>query len=73
MDKNFKNKISVFVFLIVVYLISLPSYYSYLPTIPIYNNDESKIVKKMTQDRNSDDINFFHLTNKSSLMVRTQC
>lgn len=65
MDKNFKNKISVFVFLIVVYLISLPSYYSYLPTIPIYNNDESKIVKKMTQDRNSDDINFFHLTNKS--------
>uniref|UniRef100_A0A6C0AVP2 Phosphatidic acid phosphatase type 2/haloperoxidase domain-containing protein n=1 Tax=viral metagenome TaxID=1070528 RepID=A0A6C0AVP2_9ZZZZ len=57
--------IKTYIFLLVVYLVGLPSYYSYLPTIPVYSNDESKIVKKMAQDRNSVDVNFFHLTNES--------
>lgn len=61
---TYKN-LEICIFLLLVYLISLPSYYPYLPTIPLYDNNESEIVKKMTQDRTVDDIDYFNLTNES--------
>lgn len=63
MNKNFKKKIYVFVFLIIIYLISLPSYYSYLPTIPVYDNNEAYEVEKMTKKRSDDMVEFFKITN----------
>merc|ERR1712196_435413 len=65
MNKDFKKKILIFVFLIIVYLISLPSYYSYLPTIPVYDNNEAYEVEEITKNRNDDIIYFFNLTNRS--------
>ena len=63
MNKNFNRKISIFVFLIIIYLISLPSYYSYLPTIPVYDNNEAYEVEKMTKSRDYDMVEFFKITN----------
>lgn len=61
----FKRKITIFIFLIIVYLISLPSYYSYLPTIPIYDNNEAYEVERITKSRTNDMIEYFKLTNDS--------
>jgi nucleoid DNA-binding protein len=43
------------------------SYYSLLPTIPVYpdNIKESKIVKNYMQNRTQEDVDFFHETNKN--------
>lgn len=65
MNKSLKEKISVFIFLIIVYLISLPSYYSYLPTIPVYDNNEAYEVEKITKNRDENMIHFFKLTDRS--------
>ena len=65
MNKNFKKKKSIFIFLIIIYLISLPSYYSYLPTIPVYDNNEAYEVEKMTKNRDDTMSYFFELTNRS--------
>ena len=65
MNKSLKEKISVFIFLIIVYLISLPSYYSYLPTIPVYDNNEAYEVEKITKNMDENMIHFFKLTDRS--------
>ena len=61
-----KNNYKIyFVFIIIVYLYSLPKYVSYLPTIPIYNNNEANEVLKISKNRTAEDIDFFHLTDES--------
>jgi len=57
-------------FIIILILIKLYSYKRYhilLPSIPIYPNNykESNIVLELSNNRNRDDIDFFHLTNIS--------
>ncbi len=56
--------------LIIVYLIYtyfFKGYIAFLPTLPIYQNneDEVKIVKEYIKNRKQEDIDFFKLTNKS--------
>lgn len=58
------------IFLIIIYLIYVnlfQGYFPYIPTIPIYlnNNTEVKLVKKQITMRNQSDIDFFYLTNDS--------
>ena len=65
MNTIFKKSLFVLIFLIIIYLIWLPSYYPYLPTIPVYDNSEAYEVEKMTKNRDSNIINFFELTNES--------
>jgi membrane-associated phospholipid phosphatase len=60
----YKN-IKIYIFLLVVYLVGLPSYYSYLPTIPIYDNNEAYDVEKITIGRTIADVRLFRLTNES--------
>jgi hypothetical protein len=53
--------------LILIKLYSYQRYYNILPSLPIHpnNNKESNIVLKLSNNRNQNDIDFFHLTNKS--------
>ena len=61
-----KNNYKIyFVFIIIIYLYSLPKYVSYLPTIPIYNNNEANDVLKISKNRTAEDIDFFNLTDES--------
>ena len=57
----------VFLIIYLVFLKISKGYYVYYPSLPIYpNNDqELKSVKQFMLGRTRDDIDFFHLTNKS--------
>ena len=54
-------------FLLIVYLFSLPSYISYLPTIPVYPDNVEDADKTLLATRSCTDEEkaFFYLTNKS--------
>tara|TARA_B100000902_G_scaffold332680_1_gene330752 strand:- start:764 stop:1354 length:591 start_codon:yes stop_codon:yes gene_type:complete len=72
MIKTIKNKLDVkkIIIVIVGYLIYVnffKGYIAYLPTIPIYpnNKEEVELVKQHIKTRKQEDIDFFHLTNKS--------
>ena len=72
MFKKFKLKLDIkkVIILIIAYLVYInffKGYYSILPTIPVYPNNkkEVELVKEHIKRRNQDDIDFFHLTNKS--------
>lgn len=54
-----------FLFVVIIFLYTRPRYISYLPTIPVYNNDEAQIVLCKWRNRTRDDINFFKLTDPS--------
>lgn len=64
-----KNIITLTIVLIIIigliYLYSLPRYIVFLPTLPIYNNNEANEVFTITQNRNDNDEYFFNLTNES--------
>ena len=51
--------------LLLVYFYTLPRYLWYLPTIPIYDNEEASLVKEITKTRTYDDKSFFELTDPS--------
>ena len=70
--KSIKNKLNIknITLVIVGYLVYVnffKGYVSYFPTIPIYpnNNEEVELVKQHIKTRKQEDIDFFHLTNKS--------
>ena len=72
MIKTIKNKLDVkkIILMIVVYLVYVnffKGYHAYLPTLPIYpnNKEEVELVKQHIKTRKQEDIDFFHLTNKS--------
>ena len=48
-----------------MYCYTLPRYSYYLPTIPIYDNDEANLVKEITKTRTYEDKEFFYLTDPS--------
>lgn len=52
-------------FFIIIFLYSRPRYISFLPTIPIYDNNEANIVYAKTKYRTQDEIEFFRLTDPS--------
>ena len=67
---NLKLNIKKVIILIIAYLVYVnffKGYYSMIPTIPVYPNNkkEVELVKEHIKRRNQDDIDFFHLTNKS--------
>lgn len=64
MNKNTKKVFRNLIFLFIIYLFILPSYIPYWPTIPIYENSESEVVKKMVENRDYSDIDFFKLTDE---------
>ena len=52
-------------FFIIIFLYSRPRYISFLPTIPVYDNNEANIVYAKTKYRTQDEIEFFRLTDPS--------
>ena len=66
MENGHKFLVIIFIVLIISNLF-LKKYYSFLPTIPIYPNNEmeAREVKKYIDSRTSEDIKFFYKTNKS--------
>ena len=61
-----KNEHLIFLLtLFIVYCYTLPRYSYYLPTIPIYDNDEANLVKEITKTRTYEDKEFFYLTDPS--------
>ena len=70
MKDKVKNNIKKIVFIITVYLIYVnffKGYYSYIPTIPIYPNNEKDLIflKDKISERTYEDIRFFFKTNQS--------
>lgn len=61
---KFDYKITI-IFLVIVYLYSRPRYITFLPTIPIYDNNEASIVYTKSKFRTQEDIGFFTLTDPS--------
>ena len=61
------NKIYILILLLIINILYYKSYYSFLPTIPVYpdNDKESKIVKEYIKNRTQEDVDFFHKTNKN--------
>ena len=59
------NNSTVIIIIIIIYLYSLPKYSVFLPTIPIYNNDEANKVYEISQRRSYGDEKFFELTDSS--------
>lgn len=55
----------IILLIIIVYLYTLPRYNMFLPTIPIYNNDEITSVQKEVKNRTVLDIHLFELTDES--------
>lgn len=55
----------IILLIIIVYLYTLPRYNMFLPTIPIYNNDEITAVQKEVKNRTVLDIHLFELTDES--------
>lgn len=53
---------SYIVFLIIIFLYTRPRYVSFLPTIPVYDNNEAKNVYKTAKYRTQEDVAFFKLT-----------
>tara|TARA_Y100000287_G_scaffold165924_1_gene148201 strand:- start:2267 stop:2824 length:558 start_codon:yes stop_codon:yes gene_type:complete len=53
------------VFIILVFLYTLPRYISFLPTLPVYDNTEATTVLKKRQNITSKDIDFFKLTDET--------
>ena len=54
----------IILLIIIVYLYTLPRYNMFLPTIPIYNNDEITAVQKEVKNRTVLDIHLFELTER---------
>lgn len=65
MNKETKRIFNSLLFLFIIYLALMPSYYSLLPTIPIYDNEEVEEVKKYINKRKKEDLDYFELTDKS--------
>ena len=61
-----ENKKYELIFLIIlIFLYTRPRYIDFLPTIPVYNNNEAKLVFKKSQNRTLLDEEFFKLTDPS--------
>ena len=60
-------KVYILIILLIINTLYYKSYYSFLPTIPIYpdNKKETKLVKKYIKNRTQEDIDFFYKTNIS--------
>ncbi len=65
MKNNYKLYFKYGIFILIVYLYSLPKYNLFLPTIPIYDNNEANDVYKETLTRDYEDVHFFNLTDES--------
>ena len=60
------SQVLLFILLIlIIYFYTLPKYSMFLPTIPVYDNDEIKEVQQEVHDRTVLDIHFFELTDES--------
>ena len=61
------KKIIILIVAYLVYSYFLKGYIALYPTIPVYpnNKEEVKVVKHHIKNRKQEDIDFFHLTNKS--------
>ena len=59
MDKKTKEIIINLTFLFLIYLALMPRYHVFLPTLPIYDNEEVKEVKNMVKKRNSEHLYYF--------------
>lgn len=57
--------IVIVIIIIIIYLYSRPKYSAFLPTIPIYNNDEANKVYEISERRSYADQKFFELTDSS--------
>lgn len=55
-----KYKFVLFVFIIFFY--TLPRYYWFLPTLPVYKNSEADKVLLLSKERTDQDVQFFKLT-----------
>lgn len=64
MKYNYNYK-TVFILSILIFLYTRPRYNPYLPTLPFYENSEVQEVVKQVKMRNSEDVQFFELTNPS--------
>ena len=53
------------IFIILIFLYTLPRYNCYFLTLPFYNNNEAQIVLEKWENKTSSDINFFKLTDES--------
>ena len=65
MEQKTKNILKSLIFLFVIYIALLPRYYTFFPTIPIYDNSEALTVAELMKTRKKEDIDFFNLTNES--------
>jgi hypothetical protein len=52
-------------FFIIIFLYTRPRYISFLPTIPVYDNNEADLVYSKTLYRTQEEIAFFKLTDRS--------
>ena len=61
------KKMFILIVAYLVYMYFFKGYIALYPTIPIYpnNKEEAKVVKHYIKNRKQEDIDFFHLTNKS--------
>ncbi len=61
------NKITFFIIIYTIYVYIFRGYISYLPTIPIYpnNNKDLKLLKQQMNQRTNNDIELFFKTNDS--------
>lgn len=66
--KTLYMRLLFFFLIILLYLYSLPRYIPYLPTIPIYSNNEAKNVLQITKSLNDDDIFLFNQTDESMVI-----
>ena len=65
--ENFVNFIILIIIVLIISNLFFKKYYSFLPTIPIYPNNEmeAREVKKYINSRTPEDVDFFYKTNKS--------
>lgn len=56
---------------LMIILYTLPRYHNFLPTIPIYNNKEIKLVQQKVNNRHLVDIHFFEITDPSVIHAFT--
>ena len=61
------KKLIILIIAYLAYIYFFKGYIALYPTIPVYpnNEEEAKVVKYYIKNRKQEDIDFFHLTNKS--------
>ena len=62
----YKNNIILILIIYIIYINIFIGYFKIIPTIPVYPNNKKEIqkLKKIIDNRNKSDIDFFYLTNE---------